>query len=149
MSGAMGAGEWRHARRPPADRGRHPGAGDITGEVVRQAAGDGRGRMLVKTTAPRASGGGLVRWRSTRSPAPPGGWRAATANLARRIWPPRGSSVAGAGAGRCSTSSPAAGTAVPCGLPPRHPPAGLPASGCRDGVRPARGRPPPGPYERL
>jgi hypothetical protein len=37
---------------------------------------------------------------------------------------------------------------VPCGLPPRHPPAGLPASGCRDGVRPARCRPPPGPYER-
>jgi hypothetical protein len=29
------------------------------------------------------------------------------------------------------------------------PPAGLPASGCRDGVRLARGRPPPGPYERL
>jgi hypothetical protein len=60
-----------------------------------------------------------------------------------------GVSVAGTGAGRCSASSPAAGTAVPCGLPPRHPPAGLPASGRRDGFRPARGRPPPGPYERA
>ena len=39
---------------------------------------------------------------------------------------------------RSSTSSPAAGTAVPCGRPPRHPPAGLPASGCRDGMRQAR-----------
>jgi hypothetical protein len=54
MSGAMEAGEWRHARRRSGDRGRHPGAGDIAGEVVRQAAGDGRDRMLVKTTAPRA-----------------------------------------------------------------------------------------------
>jgi len=43
--------------------------------------------------------------------------------------------VARAGVGRCGASSPAAGTAVPCGLPPRHPPAGLPASGCRDGLR--------------
>src|SRR5260221_1869249 len=55
----------------------------------------------------------------------------------------------GAGAGRCSTSSPAAGPPVPCGLPPRHAPAGLVASGCRDGQRLARCRPPPGPYEGL
>jgi len=34
-------------------------------------------------------------------------------------------------------------------LPPRHPPAGLPASGCRGGLRLARCQPPPGPYERL
>jgi len=68
---------------------------------------------------------------------------------AERIWPPRGSAGPGPGAGRWSTPSAAAGTAVPCGLPPRHPPAGLPASGCRDGIRLARGRPPPGPYERL
>src|SRR5258708_7359764 len=34
----------------------------------------------------------------------------------------------GAGAGRCSTSSPAAAPPVPCGLPPRHAPAGLAAS---------------------
>ena len=80
---------------------------------------------------------------------PPGGWRAATANPARRIWPPRGSAWPGAGAGRGSTSCPAAGTAVPWGLAPRHPPAGLPASGCRDGMRLARGQPPPGLYERL
>ena len=138
----MAAGEWRHARRRSADRGRHPGAGDIAGEVVRRAAGDGRDRMLVKTTAPRAQPR-RAGWRPTRRLA--GRHREPSPEdlaAARSAW-------LGAGAGRGSTSSPAAGTAVPWGLAPRHPPAGLPASGCRDGMRLARGQPPPGLYERL
>src|SRR5262245_43092083 len=74
---------------------------------------------------------------SHRAPGPLATWRLA---------PQDGRS---AGAGRCSTSGPAAGTPVPWSLPARHPPAGLPASGCRDGLRLAICQPPPGPYERL
>jgi len=105
--------------------------------------------MLVKTTAPRArprrAGSMAIRKISGPARRLAGGHR----GRGREDLAAAGVSGAGAGAGRWSTPSAGAGTAVPCGLPPRHPPAGLPASGCRDGMRLARGRPPPGPYERL
>ena len=86
--------------------------------------------MLVKTTAPRAQRrrAGSLAVPKISGPArrlAGGHGEPSPEDLAAA-----GVSVAGAGAGRCRTSSPAAGTAVPCGLP---------LAGCR---------PPPGPYER-
>ena len=138
----MAAGEWRHARRRSADRGRHPGAGDIAGEVVRQAAGDGRDRMLVKTTAPRAqprrAGSRPTRRLAGRHREPsPEDLVAARVSVARR---------------RCGSRQhiqPGGGDSGAMGFGAAAPPAGLPASGCRDGMRLARGQPPPGLYERL
>ncbi len=104
--------------------------------------------MLVKTTAPRAQPrrAGSVAIRQDLRP------RRAAGGRPRRTRPGgsgrRGVGVAGAGAGRCRTSSPGGGDSGAMRPAAAAPPAGLPASGCRDGMRLARG-PPPGPYERL
>jgi len=62
---------------------------------LRQAAGDGGGRMLVKSTAPspqpRQAGSTAIH----KISAPPGGRRAATAKPAWRIWQRRGSAWPG------------------------------------------------------
>src|SRR5258708_7951818 len=87
-----------------------PGVSDIAGEVVRQAAADGRDGTLFKSTAPgpqpRRAGSTAIHEIS----ALPGGRRAATANPAGRIWQPRGS--AWPGPGPVAVAHPAGGRAT-------------------------------------
>src|SRR5258708_13394753 len=96
-----------------------PGVSDIAGEVVRQAAADGRDGTLFKSTAPgpqpRRAGSTAIHEIS----ALPGGRRAATANPARRIRQPRGAAWPGPGPG--PVAPPPRATATPPPPPPPPP----------------------------
>src|SRR5260370_36359317 len=83
-----------------------PGVSDIAGEVVRQAAADGRDGTLFKSTAPgpqpRRAGSTAIHEISP----PPRGRGGGAADPARGDWAPRGASGPGPGAGRCGDTAP-------------------------------------------